>query len=128
MAAAKIKLGLQQKLYLGNLDAVRDWGYAPEYVESMWMMLQQENPDDYVVATGVGATVRQFCQAAFEFLDLNYFDFVETEDRYVRPTEVDALIGDSSKAERILGWRAKTHWKELAELMVASDLAKIGGV
>jgi GDPmannose 4,6-dehydratase len=115
-------------LYLGNLDAVRDWGYAPEYVESMWMMLQQENPDDSVVATGVGATVRQFCQAAFEFLDLNYFDFVETEDRYVRPTEVDALIGDSSKAERILGWRAKTHWKELAELMVASDLAKIGGV
>lgn len=125
MAAAKIKLGLQQKLYLGNLDAVRDWGYAPEYIESMWMMLQQDHPDDYVVATGIGATVRQFCQAAFDFLDLDYLDFVETEDRYIRPTEVDALIGDSSKAESILGWKAKTHWKELAELMVASDLAKI---
>lgn len=127
MAAARIKLGLQSKLYLGNLDAVRDWGYAPEYVESMWLMLQQEKPDDYVVATGEGATVRQFCQAAFEFLELNYLDYVETEDRYIRPTEVDALIGDASKAEKILGWKAKTHWKELAEIMVTSDLAKTRG-
>ncbi len=125
MAAARIKLGLQSKLYLGNLSAVRDWGYAPEYVESMWRMLQQEKSDDYVVATGVGATVRDFCDAAFSVLDLNYKDFVETEDRYTRPTEVDALIGDASKAERALGWKAKTHWKELAEIMVESDLRKI---
>jgi GDPmannose 4,6-dehydratase len=127
MAAARIKLGLQSKLYLGNLEAVRDWGYAPEYTESMWLMLQQESPDDYVIATGEGATVRQFCKVAFEFLGLNYLDYVETEDRYIRPTEVDALIGDASKAEKILGWKAKTHWKELAEIMVASDLAKTRG-
>jgi GDPmannose 4,6-dehydratase len=124
MAAARIKLGLQQKLYLGNLDAVRDWGYAPEYVESMWRMLQQDIPDDYVVATGVGATVRDFCNASFSALDLDYRDFVETEDRYVRPTEVDALIGIPLKAEKVLDWKAKTHWKELAELMVHSDLKK----
>ncbi len=125
MAAARIKLGLQSKLYLGNLSAVRDWGYAPEYVESMWRMLQQEKSDDYVVATGVGTTVRDFCDASFSALGLNYKDFVETEDRYTRPTEVDALIGDASKAERALGWKAKTHWKELAEIMVESDLRKI---
>jgi GDPmannose 4,6-dehydratase len=125
MAAAKIKLGLQAKLYLGNLDAVRDWGYAPEYVESMWLMLQEMNPNDYVVATGTGATVRDFCEASFSALDLDYREYVETEDRYTRPTEVDALIGDPSKAERILGWKALTHWKELAELMVESDLVKL---
>ncbi len=125
MAAAKIKLGLQTKLYLGNLDAVRDWGYAPEYVESMWLMLQEMNPNDYVVATGTGATVRDFCEASFSALDLDYREYVETEDRYTRPTEVDALIGDPSKAERILGWKALTHWKELAELMVESDLVKL---
>ena len=122
MAATKIKMGLQSKLYLGNLNAIRDWGYAPEYVESMWRMLQMDDPSDYVVATGVGATVRNFCEAAFKALDLDYKEYVETEDRYHRPTEVDALIGDPSKAEDILGWKAKTHWKELAELMVASDL------
>ena len=125
MAAARIKLGLQQKLYLGNLNATRDWGFAPEYVESMWLMLQQEKPDDYVVATGVGATVRNFCEASFSALGLDYREFVETEDRYTRPTEVDALIGDPAKAERILGWKAKTHWRELAQLMVASDLNKL---
>ena len=124
MAAARIKLGLQQKLYLGNLNATRDWGFAPEYVESMWLMLQQEKPDDYVVATGVGATVRDFCEASFSALDLDYREFVETEDRYTRPTEVEALIGDPAKVERILGWKAKTHWKELAQLMVTSDLDK----
>jgi GDPmannose 4,6-dehydratase len=124
MAAARIKLGLQSKLYLGNLNAVRDWGYAPEYVESMWLMLQQQSSDDYVVATGVGATVREFCEASFSFLDLDYRDYVETEERYIRPTEVDALIGDPSKAQKNLGWKAKTHWKELAEIMVTSDLAK----
>ena len=122
MAAAKIKLGLQSKLYLGNLDAVRDWGYAPEYVESMWKMLQQEKSDDYVVATGVGATVRDFCEAAFSSLGLDFEKYVETEDRYRRPTEVDALVGNPDKASRELGWKAKTHWKELAEIMVQSDL------
>lgn len=125
MAAARIKLGLQSKLYLGNLDAVRDWGYAPEYVQSMWMMLQQQNPDDYVVATGVGATVREFCGAAFSSLDLDYRNHVNTEERYLRPTEVDALIGDASKAQKTLGWKATTHWKELAEIMANSDLEKI---
>ena len=125
MAAARIKLGLQEKLYLGNLEAVRDWGYAPEYVQSMWLMLQQKTPDDYVIATGMGATVRQFCEAAFSVLDLDYRDYVETEERYARPTEVDALIGDASKAEKILGWKAETYWKELAEIMVASDLATL---
>lgn len=122
MAAARIKLGLQSKLYLGNLNAIRDWGYAPEYVESMWRMLQQEKPDDYVVATGVGATVRDFCEASFSALDLDYKDFVELEERYKRPTEVDALIGDPSKAHRVLGWKATIHWKELAEIMVNNDL------
>ena len=125
MAAAKIKLGLQSKLYLGNLNAVRDWGFAPEYVESMWRMLQQEKPDDYAVATGVGATVRDFCEASFSALDLDYKKYIETEDRYTRPTEVDALIGDPSKIKAVLGWEAKTHWKELAEIMVASDLKKL---
>ena len=122
MAAARIKLGLQEKLYLGNLDAVRDWGYAKEYVESMWLMLQQEKPDDYVVATGEGATVRDFCEVAFAELGLDYKKYVETEDRYIRPTEVDALIGDPSKAQKVLGWNAKTHWEELAKLMVSADL------
>jgi GDPmannose 4,6-dehydratase len=122
MAAARIKLGLQEKLYLGNLDAIRDWGYAKEYVESMWLMLQQENPDDYVVATGEGATVRDFCEVAFSELGLDYKNYVETEDRYIRPTEVDALIGDPTKAQKVLGWKAKTHWKELAKLMVNADL------
>ena len=124
MAAARIKLGLESKLYLGNLNAIRDWGFAPEYVESMWLMLQEEKPDDYVVATGVGATVRDFCEAAFLAVGLNYEDYVETETRYKRPTEVDALIGDPSKAQKMLGWKAKTHWKELAQIMVESDLKK----
>lgn len=125
MAAAKIKLGLQSKLYLGNLDAIRDWGFAPEYVESMWSMLQQENPDDYVVATGVGASVRDFCEAAFSTLGLDYKEYVELEDRYKRPNEVNALIGDASKINQVLGWEADTHWQELAEIMVESDLEKI---
>jgi GDPmannose 4,6-dehydratase len=125
MAAARIKLGLQSKLYLGNLGSTRDWGFAPEYVESMWRMLQQEKSDDYVVATGIGATVRDFCEASFSAVDLDYRDFVEVDLRYKRPTEVDALIGDASKAEQILGWKAKTQWKKLAEIMVGSDLEKI---
>ena len=125
MAAARIKLGIQSNLYLGNLDAIRDWGFAPEYVESMWLMLQQDQPDDYVVATGIGATVRDFCEASFLALDLDYRDFVKTEDRYMRPTEVDALIGDPTKIANNLGWKAKTYWKELAELMVVSDLESL---
>ena len=125
MAAARIKLGMQDKLYLGNLDAIRDWGYAKEYVESMWIMLQQDSSDDYVVGTGVGATVRDFCEASFTAVGLDYRDYVETEDRYLRPTEVDALIADPTKSKEKLKWSAKTHWKELAELMVAADLAKL---
>jgi len=124
-AVAKISIGSKEKLFLGNLDAVRDWGYAKEYVESMWLMLQQDKPGDYVVATGIGATVRDFAQVAFEHAGLNYKDHVEVDKRYIRPTEVDSLIGDSSKAEKILGWKAKTHWKELAKLMVDADIEKI---
>ena len=125
MAAAKIKLGLQSKLYLGNLNAIRDWGFAPEYVASMWLMLQEEKPDDFVVATGVGATVRDFCEASFSALGMDYREYVETEERYARPTEVDALIGDASKIEKVLGWKAETHWKKLAEIMVESDLRNL---
>jgi GDPmannose 4,6-dehydratase len=124
-AAARIATGSKEKLYLGNLEAIRDWGYAKEYVESMWLMLQQDKSDDYVVATGVGATVREFAQASFEQVGLDYKDHVEMDKRYVRPTEVDALIGDPSKAASVLGWKAKTHWKALAKLMVEADLEAI---
>ena len=124
-AAARIATGSKEKLYLGNLEAIRDWGYAKEYVESMWLMLQQNKSDDYVVATGVGATVREFAQATFEQVGLDYKDHVEMDKRYVRPTEVDALIGDPSKAASVLGWKAKTHWKALAKLMVEADLEAI---
>jgi GDPmannose 4,6-dehydratase len=124
-AVAKILTGSKEKLFLGNLDAVRDWGYAKEYVESMWLMLQQQNSDDYVVATGVGASVRDFAQAAFEHAGLNYKDHIEVDKRYIRPTEVDALIGDPGKVEKVLGWKAKTHWKELAKLMVDADIEKL---
>lgn len=127
MAAAKIKAGEQEKLFLGNLDAIRDWGYAKEYVESMWLMLQQDQPDDYTVATGVGATVRDFCEASFSHLGLDYREFTVVEDRYKRPTEVDALIGDASKAKAKLGWIAKTHWRELAQLMVDADDRQVSG-
>jgi len=124
-AVAKIATGSKEKLYLGNLDAVRDWGYAKEFVESMWLMLQQDKPGDYVVATGIGATVRDFAQVAFDHAGLNYKNYVELDKRYIRPTEVDGLIGDPSKAEKILGWKAKTHWKELAKLMVDADIEKL---
>ena len=113
-AVAKIATGSKEKLYLGNLDAVRDWGYAKEFVESMWLMLQQDKPGDYVVATGTGATVRDFAQVAFDHAGLNYKNYVELDKRYIRPTEVDGLIGDPSKAEKILGWKAKTYWKEFS--------------
>lgn len=121
-AVAEIANGSKKKLFLGNLDAVRDWGYAKEYVESMWLMLQQDAGSDYVVATGVGATVRDFAEASFSRVGLNWQDHVEIDPRYIRPTEVDALIGDASKARKALNWAPKTHWKELAELMVDSDV------
>ena len=124
-AVAAIKLGKQEKLYLGNLEAIRDWGYAKEYVESMWQMLQKSEASDYVIATGVGATVREFAEAAFSRAGLDYREFVVIDDRYRRPTEVDALIGDPSKAISELNWKAKTRWKELAELMVDADLELI---
>ena len=124
-AVAKIAHGSKEKLYLGNLDAVRDWGFAKEYVESMWLMLQQKQSGDYVVATGIGATVRDFAQVAFEHVGLNYKDYVVVDKRYIRPTEVDALVGDPSKAEKVLGWKAKTHWKALAKLMVDADIEKV---
>ena len=121
-AVADIAHGKSKKLYLGNVDSVRDWGYAKEFVESMWMMLQQDKPSDYVVATGVGATVQQFVEVAFAHAGLNWQDHLEIDKKYIRPTEVDALIGDPSKAQRELGWSAKTHWQDLAKLMVDADL------
>jgi GDPmannose 4,6-dehydratase len=124
-AAAEIALGAKKKLFLGNLDAVRDWGYAKEYVESMWLMLQQEKPSDYVVATGVGATVREFAEVSFAHVGLNWKDHVQVDEKYIRPTEVDALIGDGSKVINELGWKPNTHWKALAELMVDADLDAI---
>lgn len=121
-AVAEIAAGSKKKLFLGNLDAVRDWGYAKEYVETMWLMLQNEQSSDYVVATGIGATVRDFADAAFARAGLNWQDHVEVDQKYIRPSEVDALTGDPSKVERVLGWKAKTHWRELAELMVDADI------
>jgi len=124
-AVAAIKAGKQKKLYLGNLDAVRDWGYAKEYVESMWLMLQKPESSDYVVATGVGATVKEFAQVAFSHAGLDWEKYVEVDDKYARPTEVDALIGDPSKAKAELDWSAKTKWHDLAKLMVDADLKAI---
>jgi GDPmannose 4,6-dehydratase len=121
-AVAAIKSGRQKKLFLGNLDAVRDWGYAKEYVESMWLMLQKPESSDYVVATGVGATVRDFSRIAFAHAGLEWEKYVEIDSKYERPTEVDALIGDASKAKKELNWVAKTHWEELARIMVDADL------
>ena len=123
-AVAAIKSGKQKKLFLGNLDAVRDWGYAKEYVESMWLMLQKPESSDYVVATGVGATVKDFARVAFAHAGMEWEKYVEVDEKYQRPTEVDALIGDPSKAKKELGWSAKTHWEDLAKLMVDADLEK----
>jgi GDPmannose 4,6-dehydratase len=122
-AAARIKAGLQENLYLGNLDAQRDWGYAKEYVEAMWLMLQQDNPDDYVIATGKTHSVKEFLQEAFSYLDLDWQDYVEFDAKYVRPAEVDVLIGDASKAKRVLGWEPKMTFKQLVRLMVDADVA-----
>jgi len=125
-AVARIKAGLQEKLYLGNLDAKRDWGYAREYVEAMWLMLQQERPDDYVIATGETHSVREFLIEAFSYANLDWQDYVELDPKYLRPAEVDLLIGDSSKAKRELGWTPQTTFKQLVELMVDADMATVG--
>jgi len=126
-AAARIKLGLQDKLFLGNLDAVRDWGYTPEYVEAMWLMLQSDQPDDFVVATGVAATVRDFLTASFESLDLDWETHVELDEDYLRPTEVDALLGDPSKIAALTGWEPSMNAMSLARLMTEFDLRRARG-
>jgi GDPmannose 4,6-dehydratase len=121
-AATRIKLGLQKKLFLGNLDAKRDWGYAKDYVEAMWLMLQHHEPDDFVIATGETYSIREFLELVFSKLDLDWQKYVEIDPRYFRPAEVDLLLGDPSKANRLLGWRSKTSVAKLAEIMVEHDL------
>ena len=120
-AATRIKEGLQKKLYLGNLDAKRDWGFAGDYVEAMWLMLQQDRPEDYVIATGKTHSVREFLDEVFGRLDLDWNKYVEIDPRYYRPAEVDLLLGDSTKARKKLGWEPKVDFKELAEMMVETD-------
>ncbi|CAG7599988.1 GDP-mannose 4,6-dehydratase [Rhodococcus opacus] len=121
-AVARIQAGLEEHLYMGNLDAIRDWGYAPEYVEGMWRMLQADEPDDYCLATGGNYSVRDFLTVAFDHAGLNWEDHVRFDERYLRPTEVDALVGDASKAEGKLGWKAQVHTPELAKIMVDADI------
>jgi len=121
-AVGRIKLGLQQKLYLGNLDAQRDWGFAGDYVQAMWLMLQQEHPDDYVVATGATQSVRSFCERAFARVGLDHKDFVEIDPRYFRPAEVDLLLGDATKARTKLKWEPRVAFPELVDMMVDADL------
>ena len=125
IAAARIARGLQKELVLGNLSAIRDWGYAPEYVKGMWMMLQHDEPDDYVLATNTGYSVEDFVQFSFDHVGLDWQKFVQIDPRYFRPTEVDSLIGDPSKAKRILGWSAKTLTPSLAALMVDAEIRTI---
>jgi GDPmannose 4,6-dehydratase len=120
-AAARIKMGLQDRLYLGNLSAVRDWGYAPEYVEAQWLMLQAENPQDFTIATGKPARVEDFLETTFGTMGLNWQKYVEFDDRYTRPTEVDALVGDFSKAKKLLGWQPEVLYDDLARIMVTHD-------
>jgi GDPmannose 4,6-dehydratase len=122
MALARIKYGLQEKLFLGNLDAKRDWGHARDYVEAMWLILQHSVPDDFVIATGETHSVREFLELAFDQVKLDWRKYVEIDPRYFRPTEVDLLLGDSSKARRELGWKPKVGFEELVKEMVASDL------
>ena len=124
-AVAQIKEGMQKKLYLGNLDAKRDWGYAKEYVEAMWLMLQQPDADDYVIATNETHSVREFLEVAFGHVGLNYQDFVEIDPVYYRPAEVDLLIGDYAKAKAKLGWEPKTRFQDLVRIMVDSDLRRL---
>ena len=127
-AIARIKQGLQDKLYLGNLNAKRDWGYAKDYVEAMWLMLQQKKPDDYVIATGETHSVKEFLTEAFEYAKLDYKKYVEIDNKYFRPLEVNVLQGDYSKARKKLGWKPKTTFKELVRIMVDADMAEIGEV
>jgi GDPmannose 4,6-dehydratase len=126
-AVARIKAGLQSKLYLGNLDAQRDWGYAKEYVEAMWLMLQQDKPEDYVIATGETHSVRDFLTEAFSYADLDWQKYVELDEKYLRPAEVDLLVGDASKARDVLGWQSSTTFNELVRLMVDADMAIVNG-
>ena len=121
-AVSHIKHGLQDKIYLGNLDAKRDWGYAPEYAEAMWLMLQQDKPDDFVIATGETHSVREFLEESFSYAGLNWEDHVEFDERYLRPAEVDLLQGDFSKARKELGWEPKTSFKDLVRIMVDADM------
>jgi GDPmannose 4,6-dehydratase len=121
-AATRIKSGLQDKLYLGNLEAKRDWGYAGDYVEAMWLMLQQEKPDDYVIATGENHSVREFVEEVFGYLDLDWRQYVEIDERYFRPSEVDILLGDTARAKKVLNWEPKVTFRELARMMVDSDM------
>ncbi|MDO9515309.1 MAG: GDP-mannose 4,6-dehydratase [Syntrophales bacterium] len=121
-AATRIKLGLQDKLYLGNIEAKRDWGFAGDYVEAMWMILQHDQPDDFVIATGETHSVREFVERVFEKLDLDYHRHVEIDERYFRPTEVDVLLGDATKAQKILGWKPKTNFDQLIDMMIETDL------
>jgi GDPmannose 4,6-dehydratase len=121
-AATRIKLGLQHKLYLGNLDAKRDWGYAKDYVEAMWLILQHDEPDDFVIATGKTQSIREFLDHVFGYLELDWHDYVEIDPRYFRPTEVDLLLGDYSKAKSVLGWDPLVDCQELARIMVDADL------
>ncbi|NJL63707.1 MAG: GDP-mannose 4,6-dehydratase [Methylacidiphilales bacterium] len=126
MAVARIVAGKQKNIYMGNLDSKRDWGYAKDYVRAMWLMLQQEQPDDYVIATGETYTVRQFLEKAFGYVNLNWQDYVEFDERYLRPAEVDLLIGDSTKAQQQLGWKPSVTFDELVQLMVEADLQALG--
>ncbi len=122
---ARIKLGLQDKLNLGNLDSRRDWGFAGDYVEAMWLMLQQDKPDNYVIGTGETYSVREFCEHAFGYVDLDYKDYVVKDPRFYRPAEVDLLISDPTKAREELGWERKVNFKELVEMMVQADLERL---
>jgi GDPmannose 4,6-dehydratase len=125
-AVARIVAGQQKKLYLGNLDAKRDWGYAKDYVRAMWLMLQQDKPDDFVIATGETYSISEFLDIAFNYVNLDWHDYVAFDERYLRPAEVDLLIGDSSKARKVLGWQPEISFDGLVKLMVDSDLAAIG--
>jgi GDPmannose 4,6-dehydratase len=125
--AARIKLGMSDELRLGNLDAQRDWGYAGDYVEAMWLMLQQDAPDDYVVATGETHPVREFCELAFGHLDLDWEQYVKVDERFYRPAEVELLIGTPAKAKKVLGWEPKTSFPELVRMMVDADMALLSG-
>ncbi|HSS20759.1 MAG TPA: GDP-mannose 4,6-dehydratase [Pyrinomonadaceae bacterium] len=124
-AVARIKAGKQTKLFLGNLDAKRDWGYAKEYVEAMWLMLQQSEPDDFVIATGETHSVREFLEEAFSYVGLDWKNYVELDARYLRPAEVDYLVGDAGKAKRAFGWEPRVTFKELVRLMVDADMAEL---